>query len=236
MALKDKIRFFKTYREFKKAGGEVSKIHPIYKDYRKQAGTATGHYFHQDLLVASYIHQKNPVRHIDIGSSIEGFVAHVASFRPIEVFDVRQLQDTGHPNIKFSQMDLMNGAGLEVDACDSLSCLHAIEHFGLGRYGDPINPSGHLAGFRNLLRMLKPGGLLYISFPIGAQDQVQFNAHRIFHPKSIFNWQSDVKIELVGFSFVDDAGNLHRDVQVDAVPNDLNYGCGIYSIRKTVQA
>jgi hypothetical protein len=30
--------------------------------------------------------------------------------------------------------------------CDSLSCLHALEHFGLGRYGDPIDPRGHEKG------------------------------------------------------------------------------------------
>ena len=232
MALKDKIRYFRSYIEFKKAGGKITQLFPVYKGYRKQAGSATGHYFHQDLLVAGYIHKNNPLRHIDIGSSIEGFVAHVASFPPIEVFDVRALQETGHSNIKFKQMDLMEDAGIEFEACDSLSCLHAIEHFGLGRYGDPINPVGHITGFKNLLKMLKPKGILYISFPISSEDQVLFNAHRVFKPDSILNWQSDVPIEVTSFSFVDDAGNLHKDVELAAVPKNTSYGCGIYSIRK----
>lgn len=205
---------------------------PIYKDYRKQAGTAKGHYFHQDLLVAGYVHLANPSRHIDIGSSIEGFVAHVASFRSIEVYDFRALTDTGHPNIIFKQLDLMDTANVEANSCDSLSCLHAIEHFGLGRYGDPINPCGHIEGFKNLLKMLTPDGTLYISFPIGDVDKVYFNAHRVFAPKSILDWQSDVAIKVVKFSYVDDEGNLHRDVQMDAVPSSLKYGCGIYTIIK----
>ena len=231
MALKYKIRFLKDYFSFKKAGGRVDKFFPIYSDYREQAGSATGHYFHQDLLVANYIFRSNPARHIDVGSRVDGFVAHVASFRPIEVIDVRELKDTGHENIRFRQMDLMNQDAIESNLCDSLSCLHAIEHFGLGRYGDPINPKGHLIGFDNLLKMLKTGGTLYISFPIGAVDQVQFNAHRVFKPDSILGWHK-AALELISFSYVDDAGKLHKEVSIDAVPATTQYGCGIYSFRK----
>lgn len=130
-------------------------------------------------------------------------------------------------------MDLMAPGAVESEICDSLSCLHAIEHFGLGRYGDPINPQGHLIGFRNLLKMLKPGGVLYISFPISSTDQVHFNAHRVFRPDSILTWQPETPIELLSFSFVDDAGHLHREVRFDAVPAETRYGCGIYTFRKS---
>lgn len=232
MSIKHRIRFIRDYFAFKGAGGAVDKFFPIYSDYKEQAGSATGHYFHQDLLVASYIGKSNPVRHIDIGSRVDGFVAHVASFRPIEVIDVRELSDTGHDNIRFKRMDLMNPERVEPAICDSLSCLHAIEHFGLGRYGDPVNPQGHLMGFGNLLKMLKPGGTLYISFPISHTDQVHFNAHRVFKPDSILRWQAEVPIELTSFSFVDDAGNLHKEVPLSAVPSDIQYGCGIYTFRK----
>ncbi|WNO03727.1 DUF268 domain-containing protein [Rhodoferax mekongensis] len=232
MSLKYKIRFFRELQAFKAAGGKVDKLFPIYSDYREQAGSATGHYFHQDLLVAGYIATNKPDRHIDVGSRIDGFVAHVAAFRPIEIIDVRELADTGHGNIRFKRMDLMKSEAVEAEICDSLSCLHAIEHFGLGRYGDPVNPSGHLTGFRNLLKMLKPMGTLYISFPIGDEDQVQFNAHRIFKPDSILNWQSEFRLELLSFSFVDDAGSLHKEVPINAVPAGTQYGCGIYTFRK----
>lgn len=232
MSIKHKIRYFREYLAFKKAGGQVDRIFPIYSDYREQAGSATGHYFHQDLLVASYICRSEPVRHIDVGSRVDGFVAHVAAFRAIEVIDVRALEDTGHANIRFKQMDLMKAESVEPAICDSLSCLHAIEHFGLGRYGDPLNPQGHLVGFRNLLTMLKPGGTLYISFPIAHADQVHFNAHRVFKPDSILGWCPDVPIELLSFSFVDDAGRLHKEVALSDVPDATRYGCGIYTFRK----
>lgn len=233
MSLKYKIRYVRDYLAFKRAGGRVDKLFPIYSDYREQAGSATGHYFHQDLLVAGYISNNRPVRHIDVGSRVDGFVAHVAAFRPIEVIDVRALADSGHQNIRFTRMDLMNPDTVQAGICDSVSCLHAIEHFGLGRYGDPLNPDGHLIGFKNLLKMLTPGGTLYISFPIGHSDQIHFNAHRVFRPDSILNWEAEAGIELASFSFVDDVGNLHKEVSITDVPATTRYGCGIYTLRKS---
>jgi hypothetical protein len=198
-------------------------------EYKDQAGTATGHYFHQDLLVASLIHDAQPNRHIDVGSRIDGFVAHVAAFRTIEVIDFRPLASCGHERIKFMQADLMSLDRQLHEITDSLSCLHALEHFGLGRYGDPINPDGHLTGFNNLHKMLKNKGRLYISFPIGA-NSVHFNAHRIFAPREILKWSNGL-FKLDRFDYVDDQGDLHQNQSLDNVPS-LNYGCGIYTLTK----
>jgi len=235
------LRYLPTYlkdkREFLRQGGEVERLFPILYDYADQAGSASGHYFHQDLLVASLIHDAKPSRHIDVGSRIDGFVAHVAAFRSIEVVDVRPLQECGHPNIRFLKADLMDQQNAPREIADSVSCLHAIEHFGLGRYTDSISPNGHLRGFVNLLRMLKPGGTLYISFPIGQTTHVCFNAHRIFSPKEILSWPTgECTIELVRFDLVDDAGNLHRNVDLESYHNNNTYGCGIYEFRKISHA
>jgi hypothetical protein len=116
-------------------------------------------------LVARIIRDHNPKRHIDIASRIDGFVAHVASYREIEVVDVRPLPNSEHENIKFRQDDLMNPQDL--GQTDSLSCLHAIEHFGLGHYTDPSAINGHIKGITNLVSLVSKGGRLYISFPIG---------------------------------------------------------------------
>jgi hypothetical protein len=71
------------------------------------------------------------------------------------------------------------------EICDSISCLHAIEHFGLGRYGDPIDPEGHIKGFNNIVRMPKPDSRLFISVPIASRTQVCFNAHRVLRPDEL---------------------------------------------------
>lgn len=224
-------KFLSSFNKFVELGGEITNVYPILNDFNTTAGQYGGHYFHQDLLVASFIYKKNPIRHIDIGSRIDGFVAHVASFRKIEVSDIRDLPNTGHENISFMRADLMNESLSEIT--DSISCLHAIEHFGLGRYSDSIDPNGHVRGLQNILRMLKKNGTLYISFPIGVSNEVHFNAHRVFHPKDIFKWFDFSKdMELQRFDYVDDLGTLYQNVNLVETEISTKYGCGIYSFRK----
>ena len=231
LALKNYFRFRRDRKEWLRQGGKITQNFVVLQDYSDNAGQNKGHYFHQDLLVAKMIHDNNPRRHIDIGSRLDGFVAHVASFREIEVFDIRPLERSKHQNIKFLQADLMNP--LKVSRTDSLSCLHAVEHFGLGRYNDPIDINGHMKGISNLVSMLEKNGILYISFPIGKKDEVHFNAHRVFHPKSIFkNNYIQSHMELVRFDYVDDLGDLHINSNIDNTLGKLNYGCGIYTLKK----
>lgn len=226
-------KYLSQKKRFRELGGGVTHRFPIFSDYEEQAGAARGHYFHQDLLVAALIHEAHPDRHIDIGSRIDGFVAHVAAFREIDVMDVRDLNSTGHSNISFIKADLMNKNSAQEKITDSISCLHAIEHFGLGRYGDPIDPDGHKKGFNNIARMLKRDGRLYISFPIGRSNEVHFNAHRVFHPKDVFSWMDpDARLQLERFDYVDDAGDLQRNVNLDIDTVDVAFGCGIYTFKK----
>lgn len=138
------LKTLRSQRISAKTSFPFGKYYPCLEDRFSESGSASGHYFHQDLLAARRIFLNSPNTHIDVGSRIDGFVAHVASFRPIEVVDIRRLS-SNITNIKFIQVDLMEDMKDDlVDCCDSLSCLHALEHFGLGRYGDPLNMMGIL--------------------------------------------------------------------------------------------
>jgi hypothetical protein len=224
-------RYLKDKRLWLSKNGKIDKHCMILSDYKSLAGNAKGHYFHQDLLVSSFIFKAKPKRHIDIGSRIDGFVLAVASYREIEVIDIRDLKKSEHKNIKFRKENFINSNLKE--QTDSVSCLHAIEHFGLGRYGDTIDCDGHIKGINNLVKILQVGGILYISFPIGGRDQVFFNAHRIFHPKSILKIKSiATNMKLIRFDWVDDSGYLHKKTNIKNVPNNLIYGCGIYTFKK----
>ena len=235
LALRNYPRYLYELYKFKKLGGVVTHMFKVLTDYNDQAGVLKGQYFHQDLLVAKFIYFNKPERHIDIGSRIDGFVAHVATFRSIEIMDIRDLKKSEHENIKFIKKDLMNSNLIDEKISDSISCLHAIEHFGLGRYSDNINPNGHIVGFNNIVRMLKTSGKLYISFPIGKKNEVHFNAHRIFHPKDIFNWSYNKNdLSLVRFDFIDDSGNLNIDINIHNYQFSLTNGCGIYTFKKNL--
>jgi len=211
----------------------IGKLYPILNERFSESGTMNGHYFHQDLLIARKIHENNPIRHIDIGSRIDGFVAHVATFREIEIFDIRQIKSEVK-NIVFKQADLMQLPDNMRECCDSLSSLHAIEHFGLGRYGDPIDIDGHLKAINNLHLMLKPNGKFYLSVPIGRQ-RIDFNAHRVFNITYLLEILND-KFRIDFFHYVDDRGDLFENAILtkESITSNFkcNYGCGIFELTK----
>ena len=228
------LRALKRQKASSAGGFPFGKAYPCLQDRYMESGSTNGHYFHQDLLVARRINLNNPGVHVDVGSRVDGFIAHVASFRQIEVFDIRPLTNT-IPNISFKQADLMSPLDEKlVDYCDSLSCLHALEHFGLGRYGDPLNYDGHLVGLNNLLKILKKNGKFYFSVPIGPQ-RIEFDAHRVFSVDFLVEYFSD-KCHIDQFSFVDDNGDMHENVSL--TDNDVNsnfgceFGCGIFEMTK----
>ena len=206
---------------------------PILSDYNENAGLVGGHYFYQDLFVAQKIFDKTPEVHVDVGSRIDGFVTHVASFREIKVFDIRPMEKK-LKNISFIQKDIMNDSPELNDICDSISCLHALEHFGLGRYGDPIDYFGHIKGLKSLNRMLKRGGILYLSVPIGTQ-RIEFNAQRVFSVSYILEITKPY-FELIDFSYVDDKGEFLTDITFNRTNTENNFfcefGCGIFEFKK----
>ena len=182
-ALRSIRTYNKEFRILKKQKADnhdfpFGKKFPIFSDRFSNSGIMSGHYFHQDLLVAKKIFHNSPKKHVDIGSRTDGFIAHLAVFREVEVLDIRY-QESKVQNIIFKQADLMQLPKEMESYTDSISALHSIEHFGLGRYGDPIDYYGHEKGISNIYKILKPGGKFYFSSPIGKQ-RIEFNAHRVF--------------------------------------------------------
>lgn len=221
--------WFNFRREYK---GRLE-ILPCLYDWYEEGGSTKNEYFWQDLHVARNIHLANPVKHVDIGSRIDGFVAHVASFREIEVFDIRPVTSL-IPGVLFRQADLMNQSESLVEYCDSLSCLHALEHFGLGRYGDPIDPYGYAAGLGNMARILRPGGLFYLSVPIG-RERVEFNAHRIFDPHSLVRLAAASGLLLREFAWIGPSQTIIQSFSLEQDMNELSklrYVLGIFTFVK----
>lgn len=206
--------------------------YPCLHDKDDNAWVCKWHYFHQDLLVASEIYKDNPGKHVDIASRIDWFVAHLAVFREVEVLDIRKI-DSNVKNIKFKQADLMNIWDDMKDYSSSISCLHAIEHFWLWRYWDSIDINWHLKWLDNIYKMLKKGGVLYFSTPIGKQ-RIEFNAHRVFSIRYLHDCFVD-KYKIENFSYVDDNWDLHENVDIkEWFKNNFwcQFGCWIFKLRK----
>jgi hypothetical protein len=198
-----------------------------------------GEYFWQDLYAARRVMDLAPERHIDVGSRIDGFVAHLACVRAIEVVDIRPLE-AKIPNVTFHQADLMRLPGKWTSAADCVTCLHSIEHFGLGRYGDPIDADGWKRGLENLAGMVRENGTLILSTPVGFQ-RVKFNSHRIFHPSTIVEHARRCGLRLRNFASCSRLGDAahRRPIEeagfTDRVFDDLaarKYALGIFEFVK----
>jgi SAM-dependent methyltransferase len=230
----DDLRILKSQRKYARKIFPFGKYSLCLDDRFVESGIAKGHYFYQDWYVANRIFLNNPEVHLDVGSRVDGFVAHVASFRPIHVIDIRPLK-TDVPNIKFIQADLMLPINTALaNYCDSLSCLHTVEHFGLGRYGDPIQYDGYIVGLSNIGRLLRQNGKFYFSVPIGPL-RMEFNAHRVFSIEYLLELVQE-KFQIDYFSFVDDDGDWHANVPLTKDNISVNfgctYGCGIFELTK----
>ncbi|HEX4130896.1 MAG TPA: DUF268 domain-containing protein [Pirellulales bacterium] len=221
-------RFVSDYRalrrQYRTSGHEFpfGSITPHFADRLASSGIARGHYFHQDLLVASWIYADRPTKHVDIGSRIDGFVAHVAVFRAIEIFDLRPQAGAVH-NMHFVQCDFTAHPFPLRDYADSASCLHALEHFGLGRYGDAPDYYGYRRGWKNLHQLLKPGGRLYFSVPMGP-NRIEFNSQRVFSADTI-RQIIDAHYEVERFAYVNDNGDLVADAVWNDPSASTNFGC-----------
>ena len=183
------------------------------------------HYFYQGNWLARRLAEARPRQHVDIGSSvltIGVLSAHVPTifvdYRPLMV------RQSGLSCVA-ADINLLPFADGSVT---SLSCLHVIEHIGLGRYGDPINVKGASLAAAELQRLIGEGGALYLSAPIG-RERVCFNAHRVFAPGTILSLFPQLR--LTNFSYVSDDGTLRENASLAQVP-PLEYGCGLFEFRR----
>ena len=224
LALKKDLKELNNQSKNAKVIFPFGRLYPCYFDKSDNAGCARGTYYWQDFFVAKLIYINNPQRHIDVGSLLSGFVTHVACFRQIEVLDIRPLEQA-IPNVIFRQCDVMERDGLQAEITDSISSLHALEHFGLGRYGDPICYDGYLTGFNNITYLLKPGGKFYFSVPLGDQ-RIDFHAQRVFSLSYLIEIVS-TDYEIDSFSYVDDKGDFFPGAEITQELLNNNCGCHI---------
>lgn len=210
------------------------KISPALSDKGSSSANTPRHYFQQDLWAAKHIYRAAPTRHVDVGSRLDGFVAHLLTFRTVEVIDIRPLAK--HVDgLQFLQADMMSEECPAIAPGPSVSCLHALEHFGLGRYGDPVMPDGWRRGLRNLAVLVEPKGRLYLSVPVG-RAAIEFNAHRIFHPQYIIDEAASHGLTLREFAHIDEDGYLHDmgSELGDTIQrvSTLEYACGLFIFEK----
>ena len=186
------------------------------------------HYIYHTSWAARILAETKPKYHVDISSDLR-FATLVSAFIPVKFHDFRQV-DLKLPNLTSEHADLTN-LPFDDTSIKSLSTMHVVEHIGLGRYGDPIDPQGDLKAISELKRVLSADGDLLFVVPIG-KARIQFNAHRIYNYEQIMNYFRELKLQQ--FALIPDEpkdGGLILDA-TEEMAYKQSYGCGCFWFRK----
>ncbi len=185
------------------------------------------HYVYHTAWAARVVAETRPAKHIDISSSLY-FSGIVSAFVPVEFYDYRPA-DLTLSGFESKAGDLMR-LPFEDASVNSLSCMHTVEHIGLGRYGDPIDPDGDLKAAKELARVLAPGGSLLFVVPMGREAKIEFNAHRIYSYDAALALFPDLTLK--EFSLIPEhAGPLLRNADPRLLA-DESYACGCFHFTK----
>lgn len=90
---------------------------------------------------------------------------------------------------------------------DAIISISSIEHDGLGRYGDPINPVGDFEAMQKMKAMLHKNGLLFLAVPVG-RDRLWWNVHRIYG-------RLRFPLLIEGWNLIDSFGFRNEDLERD---------------------
>jgi len=186
------------------------------------------HYVYHPAWAARILSQIKPAFHVDISSSLN-FCSIVSAFIPVKFYDYRPA-DLQLSNLTSDAADLLALPFLD-RSIQSISCMHVVEHVGLGRYGDPLNPDGDLQAIAELKRVLAANGNLLFVIPIG-KPRIMFNAHRIYSYEQIISYFSE--LEFQEFALIPEDpqnGGLILNASKDMADAET-YGCGCFWFRR----
>jgi hypothetical protein len=219
-AMKGYWRLYSDWRRFRQIGGQakVFDFYPCLFDNRAKS-SIDAHYFYQAAWAFRKIAASRPTRHVDVGSDVN-YVGMLTAILPVTFVDIRPLE-LSIPNYEGLKGSVLALPFLD-DSVESLSCLHVIEHIGLGRYGDPLDPLGSVKAAKEIVRVLHTGGKAYVSAPIG-KSRVQFNGQRIFAVEEVLDMFAGLK--LAELSIVDPSGRFIQTATADpSLIDDANTG------------
>lgn len=221
-------RFFADYRMFtlanqKRAGLGVEECFPCLED-KTSVTKFDAHYIYHPAWAARVLAKTKPKSHTDISSTLH-FASIISAFVPTKFYDYRPA-NLRLSNLTSEQADL-TALPFANDSLDSLSCMHTVEHIGLGRYGDPLDPNGDLKAIAELKRVLSPGGNLLFVTPVG-KPKIVFNAHRIYSYDQIIKYFDGLALQ--EFSLVPDNGQEVGLIQNASkkLTDEQSYGCGCF--------
>ncbi len=178
-------------------------------------------YFYQDSWCAGKVFENKPEHHYDIGSKAE-MVGIISQFVPTTMIDMRPI-DLQLKNLSFKKGNILD-LPFKDNEIKSLSSICVIEHIGLGRYGDQLDPFGSEKSIEEVKRVLAQNGNLYISLPVDDENKIYFNAHRSFTRDYILKSFKPLKLMEESYIY---GRRIYRDYDPDK-----KFGTGLFHFKK----
>ena len=224
--------FLSDYWKFSRAARQRPEHRLVWRDRypclseKAKAAGFDRHYVYHTSWAARILAKTRPDKHVDISSSLY-FCSIVSAFIPVEFYDYR-LVDMKLDNLSVRQADLLC-LPFENESVLSLSCMHVVEHIGLGRYGELLDVFGDIKAIEELKRVLAQGGNLLFVVPVGV-PRIMFNAHRIYSYEQVLHYFAG--LELVEFALI---GEREGGLLPHPSPNMVakqSYACGCFWFAK----
>jgi SAM-dependent methyltransferase len=168
-------------REYKRQFQQVKKSTAmrVFQEFRYDAGLHPRTYVDFECIFAArHLSQQKPEKLLDIGSYRHFILGLLAGYK-VTTIDIRD-REAVSANETVLTTDAKQLA-IPSSMFAVVVSLCALEHFGLGRYGDEIDLNADRKAVYEMIRVLKPGGALIFSTTITrAAPSIAFNAHRIY--------------------------------------------------------
>lgn len=225
--IKDRFLYEKQLKELRTKDNRFQNIckYPILNE-KYMAPHFGRHYFYHPAWAARVLADIRPEKHIDISSTIN-FVSHISAFIPTEYYEYN-IPEIKLDNLKINHCDLLSLPFAD-NSVVSLSCMHVIEHIGLGRYGDAFDLDADLKAVNELKRVLAKNGHLLFVVPISSNPRIEFNAHRIYSYKMVLEMFRD--LNQAEFCLIPDSGEIIRYAKEEDCENQ-RYACGCFHFIK----
>jgi hypothetical protein len=215
--------FLKTNKRF---SIKLTELYPCMND-RLLTSPIDRHYIYHTAWAARKLAELRPDIHYDFSSYLY-FSTIVSSFIKVKFFDYRPAKVI-LTNYDSEAIDLKS-INLPSNSVKSISCMHVIEHIGLGRYGDELDEEGDIKASSELSRILMKGGDLLFVVPIGVPS-IKFNAHRIYSFQMILDLFPNLKLESWAIIRENEDNGYLENCPKEIFEFDT-YSCGCFHFKK----
>jgi SAM-dependent methyltransferase len=225
--------FTEQFRQFKEQSCSDGRFEPKQADwfpFLNDNTPETGfdpHYVLHTSWAARVLARSKPKAHVSFGDSLY-FVGIASAYMSMTFCDIRE---SGLPfcDIEEARADLTSLPPSWTGTLQSISCMHVLEHIGLGRYGDALDASGDRKAAAELARVLAPGGQLLMVVPMEDPPWVCFNAHRLYSYSQVMDLFPDLYLR--EFTLITNEGQFFENAD-PCLLKGRKYSCGCFRYTK----